>query len=63
MKNVKNKYVDILHICIFLFNKEKQMIVENHFPNKIENMTENVVYIWEVVTKKNLWEEELLKSY
>jgi len=39
------------------------MIVENHFPNKIENMTENVVYIWEVVTKKNLWEEELLKSY
>ena len=22
------------------------------FPNKIENMTENVVYIWEVVTKK-----------
>lgn len=32
------------------------------FPNKIENMTENVVYIWEVVTKKEFMGRGIAKK-
>ena len=32
------------------------------FPNKIENMTENVVYIWEVVTRKEFMGRGIAKK-
>ena len=49
MKNVKNKYVDISHICIFLFNKEKQMIVENQYLEDIKKIwEENKIFPLEI---------------
>lgn len=33
------------------------------FPIKIENMPDKAAYIWEVVTKKNLWVEVLQRNY
>ena len=63
MKNVKNKYVDISHICIFLFNKEKQMIVENQYLKDIQKIWEenNSGYITEESNQMLLRNEKILK--
>ena len=63
MKNVKNKYVDILHICIFLFNKEKQMIVENQYLEDIQKIWKenNSGYISEESNNTLLKNNKILK--
>ena len=63
MKNVKNKYVDISHICIFLFNKEKQMIVENQYLKDIKKIWEenNSGYITEESNQMLLSNDKILK--
>ena len=63
MKNVKNKYVDISHICIFLFNKEKQMIVENQYLEDIKKIWKenNSGYISEESNNTLLKNNKILK--
>lgn len=63
MKNVKNKYVDISHICIFLFNKEKQMIVENQYLEDIQKIWKenNSGYISEESNNTLLKNNKILK--
>ena len=63
MKNVKNKYVDISHICIFLFNKEKQIILDNQYLEDIKKIWKenNSGYISEESNNTLLKNNKILK--
>ena len=63
MKNAKNKYVDISYICIFLFNKENQMIIENQYLEDIKKIWKenNEGYITEESNNMLLNNRNILK--